>query len=189
MPTLLKAKPSSAVNINKKYIHDDAAFFEYLDKEITQFDCLSKVIYENETMILLLIYNSELSQQVLLHPDNKLILINYGYDFLDHVVESSIDRLIIRYQEYRAEGKEFPHELGIILGYPLKDVEDFIKNNGRNYIFSGLWKVYHDVDRAERTFEIYRMVREDAMRIILSGKELSEMRTYYSDGNRLQIVN
>ena len=49
----------------------------------------------------------------------------------------------------------FPHEIGIFLGYPVEDVKSFIQNHGENYILSGVWKVYHDKETAERTFRLY----------------------------------
>ena len=32
---------------------------------------------------------------------------------------------------------DFPHEIGIFLGYPLEDVVGFIENQGKNYTCSG----------------------------------------------------
>ncbi len=46
----------------------------------------------------------------------------------------------------------FPHEIGLFLGYPIEDVKDFIKNEGRNCKLAGTWKVYHDEQNARKTF-------------------------------------
>lgn len=40
--------------------------------------------------------------------------------------------------------REFPHEIGVFLGYPLEDVVGFIRNRGRNYTCCGYWKAYGD---------------------------------------------
>ncbi len=45
-------------------------------------------------------------------------------------------------------GREFPHEIGIFLGYPLEDVIGFIENKGENYTYSGYWKSYGDPEAA-----------------------------------------
>lgn len=37
---------------------------------------------------------------------------------------------------------DFPHEIGLFLGYPLGDVIGFIENHGQNCLCSGVWKVY-----------------------------------------------
>ena len=38
--------------------------------------------------------------------------------------------------------EEFPHEIGVFLGYPLDDVKGFIRHKGRDYTFCGCWKCY-----------------------------------------------
>jgi hypothetical protein len=46
----------------------------------------------------------------------------------------------------------FPHEIGIFLGYPLHDVTGFIDNKGKNFCFSGFWKVYAQANAARQLF-------------------------------------
>ena len=50
----------------------------------------------------------------------------------------------------RAEG-EFPHEVGLFLGYPPADVDGFMHRKD-SYKLCGLWKVYDDVEGAIRQF-------------------------------------
>jgi len=47
---------------------------------------------------------------------------------------------------------DFPHEIGIFLGYPLKDVVGFIENRGQNFTCCGCWKAYGDPDIAKQHF-------------------------------------
>ncbi|MDR2181994.1 MAG: DUF3793 family protein [Treponema sp.] len=49
-------------------------------------------------------------------------------------------------------GGEFPHEVGLFLGYPPEDVAGFIRNKGRNCKCCGVWKVYGDEERAQSLF-------------------------------------
>ena len=58
------------------------------------------------------------------------------------------------------------HEVGIFLGYPLRDVEGFLENGGRNYKRIGCWKVYGDVDEAESMFRRIRAARDEVMRLV-----------------------
>ena len=51
---------------------------------------------------------------------------------------------------------DFPHEIGLFLGYPPEDVAGFIENRAEHYKCSGLWKVYGDVEAARRRFDLYR---------------------------------
>ena len=52
--------------------------------------------------------------------------------------------------------REFPHEIGVFLGYPLEDVVGFIRNRGRNYTCCGYWKAYGDPEAAQKRFDQYR---------------------------------
>ena len=49
--------------------------------------------------------------------------------------------------------EEFPHEIGLFLGYPLEDVKGFIQNKGQGYACCGLWKSYGDPRAARRYFD------------------------------------
>lgn len=66
------------------------------------------------------------------------------------------EQCIIRLMQRLAEGEEFPHEIGLFLGYPPEDVYGFIKNKAGGYKCVGEWKVYGDEDKARETFAKYR---------------------------------
>ena len=46
----------------------------------------------------------------------------------------------------------FPHELGVLLGYPACDVRGFMSDGGRGAIACGRWKVYGDPVAAKKRF-------------------------------------
>lgn len=50
----------------------------------------------------------------------------------------------------------FPHEIGLFLGYPPEDVDDFIKNGAVGEKCIGMWKVYGDVETAKCKFAQYK---------------------------------
>ncbi len=50
----------------------------------------------------------------------------------------------------------FPHEIGLFLGYPPKDVDGFIKHGGKGEKCTGTWKVYGDKNEAENSFRKYK---------------------------------
>ena len=52
--------------------------------------------------------------------------------------------------------QEFPHEIGLFLGYPFEDVKGFIKYKGECYKCVGCWKVYGDEKEALDTFKKYK---------------------------------
>ena len=51
---------------------------------------------------------------------------------------------------------EFPHEIGLFLGYPPEDVCGFIENREDDCKCVGAWKVYGDKKKAEELFEKYK---------------------------------
>ncbi|MDO4482257.1 MAG: DUF3793 family protein [Bacillota bacterium] len=65
---------------------------------------------------------------------------------------SCVCELIERFREYG----EFPHEVGLFLGYPPEDVSGFIYNRACGHKCVGCWKVYGDEDAAVKTFEKFK---------------------------------
>jgi hypothetical protein len=180
MPVLLHQKASNLIHVNKKYFAEKADFLITVAKEIELFNCKYTVIYENTTTYLIFIYNEAYLEKVLLQEPKKAFLEAYHYTFDGKIVENVVGQVKDRYNRYRDQRMEFPHELGILLGYPLCDVEGFINNKGRNYILCGFWKVYQDADQALSTFENYRRIRENAMKEIISSKTLKDIKSLYN---------
>lgn len=53
-------------------------------------------------------------------------------------------------------GEEFPHEIGLFLGYPPEDVRGFIEHRDCDLKCVGCWKVYGDKETAQKTFQQFR---------------------------------
>ena len=81
--------------------------------------------------------------------DVNTILEDYGYSS-----SWSLNKYISTLKTRRSRG-DFPHEIGAFLGYPVSDILGFIENNGKNYKYSGYWKVYGDAEEAKALFEKY----------------------------------
>ena len=54
------------------------------------------------------------------------------------------------------EEEDFPHEIGLFLGYPPEDVAGFICNKAENCKCVGCWKVYGDEAAARKTFDRFK---------------------------------
>ena len=80
----------------------------------------------------------------------RQILQQIGYESVcaNRCVLELIRRLSLR--------EDFPHEIGLFLGYPPEDVRGFIDNKGAGYKCVGCWKVYGDEQAARETFDRYR---------------------------------
>lgn len=127
-------------------------------------------LYLGKEKDVLLLYRYELLTRHLGRECVIRFLKSYGYDSLD--TASVIIRLRLHYQEYMAGKRPFPHELGVILEYPVEDVESFILHEGRNCLLASYWKVYHNREQAEQIFQKYDEARLKAMREVLEGRPL-----------------
>lgn len=58
-------------------------------------------------------------------------------------------------QRLRGE-EDFPHEIGLFLGYPPEDVMGFMENKAGQCKCAGCWKVYGDPCKAEKIFAQYK---------------------------------
>ncbi|MBE6719257.1 MAG: DUF3793 family protein [Ruminococcaceae bacterium] len=65
--------------------------------------------------------------------------------------------------------KDFPHEIGIFLSYPLEDVKGFIEQGGANCLCTGCWKVYCNECEAQKTFSKFKKCREVYSRLYANG--------------------
>ncbi len=54
------------------------------------------------------------------------------------------------------DSKDFPHEIGLFLGYPPEDVQGFIQDTTGCCKCTGYWKVYGDPERAQKLFRQYK---------------------------------
>ena len=86
-------------------------------------------------------------------------------------LEAMLDHLASR----MAGSGGFPHEVGLFLGYPAEDVEGFRRHGGQGYKYSGLWKVYSDVERAQRCFRQYGCCRRALCRRLEAGCRLVQL--------------
>lgn len=103
----------------------------------------------------------------------RTFLKKYGYaaDDLEKLLGCLSDRIRLY-----SDGKvAFPHEIGIFLEYPLPDVEGFVEHKGKNFAYSGYWKVYHDVQGALQKFRQYDEERERTVRAVISGKRIQDI--------------
>lgn len=82
-------------------------------------------------------------------PDSGSVIV---YVYRRDLLERLLAHLTYRLQTQA----EFPHEIGVFLGYPLRDVVGFIENRGRNFTCCGFWKSYSDPVETQACFACYR---------------------------------
>ena len=97
----------------------------------------------------------------------KAMLKNMGYK--DKGIRAMLRHFSDRYKLYLQRNGEFPHEMGLFLGYPVEDVEGFIENEGKNFLCSGYWKVYKDMPEKKRLFKKFEQAEEILIKRLYSG--------------------
>lgn len=127
------------------------------------------LLSDHDDRRLLYIYRRSALLKLLSDPEIQSFLRDFSYkDF-------SIAACLGLLTKHVGEEKPFPHEIGIFLGYPLKDVSGFIANKGKNAKLTGYWKVYDNEEEAVRTFALYADCRRDLWEKFRQGFSFREL--------------
>ncbi len=107
----------------------------------------------------------------------RVLLLVYREDRLARQLADPAVAAMLGHLRRRLEaGGGFPHEMGLFLGYPPEDVRGFWENGGRNYKYSGVWKVYSDdVEGARAAFRRYSRCRDAICKRLAGGISLVQM--------------
>lgn len=103
--------------------------------------------------VLLFLYRSDAIASLLSRKSVSFILQKAGYANPADV-ETTLSEL-----QSRLAGKSFPHETGVFLGYPLKDVIGFMGWAHLPFTCQGPWKMYGDPRQSLMLAEIHRQCR------------------------------
>ena len=168
-PTLASLKTASLINcyfINEKQLEKDMAELNLL---LNGKGIKIQTLRKSKKSVLIYVYRIDMLAKDLMKPGVKEVLTYYGYDSTEP--EKAIEKLKMRL----SETTEFPHEIGLFLGYPVGDVVGFIKNKGKNFKCCGCWKVYCDQCEAERRFELFNKCTRIYMKQWKAGKSVLKL--------------
>lgn len=168
-PVILGSKPSEILNIslsdnNKEYkINEIKLFFKNCSR-------LSyEIIYKENGEIKVLFMNKNVLSKIF--DDKKCVnflkFIGYpsNYD-LNNYINFLIERL---------KDNNFPHEIGVFLGYPLKDVVGFMGYGNYKLQKTKYWRVYGNVEVSDEIYNRFLIDRQ-RMRKLLENKPLEKIR-------------
>ena len=122
---------------------------------------------------LVMVYRAKELEEHLRSKEVSDYLREFGYRRDDFV--SNLIRLHQRMNGFYNKMKEFPHEVGVFLGYPICDIKGFLENKGERYLHSGYWKIYGNLEETRKKFLSYDEARETAIDEFLSGRELESI--------------
>lgn len=149
----------------KEAINDIRGFNqEYVRKGL----CVLPLRFCNNRVLLLLFRPNQLKED-LNNPLAASILQECGYTCRSY--GECIATLIQRF----SENDNFPHEIGLFIGYPPEDVRGFITHKAQNFKCCGLWKVYGDENKAKAMFRQFNECTDCYCSLWKSGKKLNQL--------------
>jgi len=150
---------------------DTAEFLQHYTETLARLGVCLRVLRPCGNRLLMLVFRPKLLEKCLSQPDVQAALAEEGYPMHPRTdTDALLDHLC-----RRLEREEFPHEIGLFLGYPVADVEGFRIHGGRNCKLSGCWKVYGDADYARRMFERFLRCRQALTRRVEEGLRLDQI--------------
>lgn len=169
-PVIAGIKVSNLFTIQAKKVNE-------LEKNLL-FSSLSYVLlYEGDGRAVFLIYNKDALFHYLSLPEIELAWKKFGYSSC--YFYEILPLFIYKYSDYMKNKKDFPHELGLLLGYPLADVLGFIQNKGKDFLYSGYWKVYEKKEEKVALFKEYEEVQIEIVSLLIEGREIEEIIAFY----------
>lgn len=130
-------------------------------------------LYKTEGKRLIFIYRESELESCLSRCEHRLYLERCSYCgncFLEY-----LPKLREVLKAYYDKTDTFPHEIGIFLGYPLCDIEGYVRNSGNSYLFSGYWKIYDNLHQTLLKFADFDRAKQEAVNEWFEGKKLFEM--------------
>lgn len=131
-----------------------------------------RLVYDRKRVVFL-VFNREALINYLSTNEVKDFLKDYGYrtDAFGYCLRYFQER----YDCYIHNRREFPHEMGVFLGYPLCDVKGFIENGGDGFKISGYWKVYDNAENTQRLFEEFDDIKDEMVRKLSGGYTIKDI--------------
>lgn len=127
------------------------------------------VIDSDDSASLIYVYRPKQLSERLFEQETREFLSGYGYDGSDTV--GMVAQLTARFSRCPS----CPPEVGVFLDYPMEDVKGYIENKGMCCRCIGCWKVYGDVESAEKRFRSYRRCRDVYSRMYAEGRCISKL--------------
>lgn len=115
---------------------------------------------------LILFFHRETMAMTLSDTKNLSLLSTLGYP-----VGPDIDDLLAFLRE-RFAVEKIPHEVGVFIGYPLKDVKGFMEKLPRTPVHRGDWTVFGDAAESLEKMSLYRKAEAFAGKILDACEDL-----------------
>lgn len=137
-PTIYGEKPATLLNLmNTRKFPMKTLWLTHGQGLVANSNIKWLLLKEDDDSIKILFYHVELLSKFVTEYHNRCFLKNFGYHN-GMKLEEVLEHFKERFQSI------CPHEMGILLGIPLKDVRGFIEANEECHTCQGMWKIYGD---------------------------------------------
>ncbi len=164
-PTLYGIKPGTLLSFSSRKDKDLIKLWDIHKQDII-FDPNIHFIElkrDPNNLVVLFYHRRYLSRQIFAGKHLRF-LERFGYN--QHMsLDDMLEHLKRRYHI------SCPHEIGLFLGIPLKDVLGYLKLIPLECSYCGYWKVYGNPEKSQRLFQRYRTARHQVIQLICSGED------------------
>ena len=135
-------------------------------------------LIQTRTKTTFLLFRRNELEEFLSDENVRNVLMKAGYKSLQ--IDKILRTFSLRYEAYIQGDKSFPHEMGLLLGYPVEDVVGFVENNGKNFLYSGDWKVYENQKAKVKLFDKFKVAEETLIHLLSNGLSMSDIIDIYA---------
>lgn len=168
-PTLAGIKTGSLFNCAYRSRAELSSFLSYWNITLREKGVRLIPLRAKEGKALIYVYRPSQLRSILQEEDTRDLLEERGY--CSQSCAACLTHLIRRLSQSR----DFPHEIGLFLGYPCEDVRGFIDNKAACAKCVGCWKVYGDEKKAQKQFERFKKCTRIYQQQWTDGKPLTRL--------------
>ncbi len=169
-PALAGIKPANIAACQKSRFPDLHSDIEKLNNQLNRKDIYIEILCECERRALVIVYRKSVLEKHLHTYNNNAFLSCYGYPETGETAD------YLNVLKSRLDCDNFPHEIGVFLGYPLHDIYCFINHRDEGCLLNGEWKVYQNAEEAEKLFRRFKSCRKALVRHMTEqGKTLAQI--------------
>ena len=168
-PTLASLKPASLFNYTYLSEEELSENIQYWNEEMNEKGLYLTILRKRNQKALIYVCRVPDLERVL--KDFQILHFLNGYGYECGNCHEAIEILKSRLESQ----EDFPHEIGVFLGYPLEDVTGFIRNTGQNFVYMGFWKVYGNKEEAVKTFHRYKKCTDIYSRLLEQGRSVKKL--------------
>ena len=170
-PTLAGMKPGSIFCFHHSSLEASRQKVCQWNEQLTPLGLTVQILLERpgSDSVIVFVYRHDRLEQMLADDACQRFLTQAGYAGTD--LDGLLEQLACRLRTQ----PEFPHEIGVFLGYPLRDVIGFIENHGQNFTCCGFWKSYGDPAEMQVCFACYRKCIQTYVAMFERGIPIEQM--------------